>query len=141
MKRTILKSILGFIPIALLLAVLFTPFGIKSSTSAWPCYAPNVVYCGSNSKQEFANQMAHGDGRNSDIGTLLGRMGIFPNDIVSSRMVEGSVHRDGSVWVGGVKVASNTVNGQRGTYGIQGPSTPWAGLYWAAPTEIVRAHV
>ncbi|MEK7447179.1 MAG: DUF11 domain-containing protein [Patescibacteria group bacterium] len=141
MKRKILKTLLGIIPIAALIAVLFTPFGIKSSTSAWPCYEPNVVFCGSNSKTEFANQMANGDGRNGDIGTMLGRMGIFPNDVLSSRMVDGEIHRDGSVWVGGTMVASNALNGQRGTYGINGPSTPWAGLYWASPSANFRPDV
>jgi uncharacterized repeat protein (TIGR01451 family) len=141
MKRKILKTLLGIIPIAALVAVLFTPFGIKSSTSAWPCYEPNIVFCGSNSTSELAAQVAAGDGRNTDIKSIFGRIGIYSNDIRSPRMVEGEIRRDGSVWVGGTRVASNALNGQRGTYGINGPSTPWAGLYWTTPNANFKPGV
>lgn len=135
MKNTkIFRRILATASFTMLLLAFLSPI-LSSRANAAVCYAPNIAYCGASSPQDLVNKMANGDGRNGDIGTILENIGIFPNDIISPRMQNGQVHRDGTVWVGGQMVASNVVNGQRGTYGINGPSVSWDGLEWARPNE------
>lgn len=137
-KFNLLGKIMGIttvIAVVLAVSVFSVLSQSKKVSASYPCYDPNVVQCGANTPQELVNIMNGADqAGHRDVKEIFDGIGIYENDIISSRMVNGQVYRDGTVRVGGAVVASNVVNGQRGDYGINGPHTNWDGLEWASPS-------
>lgn len=120
-------------------AVAFLPAFTKPA-SAWPCNHINAIECGVSSPQDLANRIRNND---QSIKTVFDQIGIFANDIadrsgqVSNRLVAGDVHKDGTVWVNGQMVASNVIDGQRGTDLMLDKTNyrDWAGLQWTSPSN------
>lgn len=143
MKKKILKRVLAVAVVSAVLAIggNIANLKLKQASAGYPCYDPNIVHCGAASKQDLVSAMNGTDqAGHRDIKDIFDRIGIYEKDILSARVVDGTVRKsDGAVIVGGQVVATNTVNGQRGSYGIQGPHTSWIGLEWAHPSANFRA--
>ena len=135
-KKRIIKMLAIALALPLLGASIYmVNLKARQASAGYPCYGPNVVYCGANSKQDLVNMINGSDqAGHGDIKSIYDGIGIYSNDILSSRMADGYIRKsDGAIVVNGQVVAMDTVDGQRGTYGIQGASTAWDGLYWARP--------
>lgn len=133
-KINLKKKLFGLGAIFSLLIAIIAPLSAYKQADAWgKCHSTHVVICGSSSRQEFANQVNNGDGTHTDLKQIFSTIGVFPGDVLGPNTYEGVVKKDNSVWVGSRMVASGVYNGQRGTEGIQGPSTNWSGLYWTHP--------
>ncbi len=140
LKKKILLSVLGSLfGIGALIMTLLPMY--SKQASAWPCKSINALECGVSSPVDLANQIR---ANTQGIKTTFDQIGIFANDIadrtgqVSNRLyTNGSVHKDGTVWVGNQQVASNVINGQRGTDLMLNPSNSreWAGLMWTSPSN------
>ena len=115
----------------------------RAQASGYPCYGPNVSFCGASSQQELVNMMNGSDQAGQTyIKAIFDRIGIYQQDITSARMVNGFIRKnDGAIIVNGQVVATGAVNGQRGTEGILGTHTPWVGLEWAHPSANFRPSI
>lgn len=107
-----------------------------TSTNVLPednsCDDNAFIYCGFSTAKELADKISSGDGKHTDIKSTLGSIGIYSEDIISSRAEEGYIKTDGTVWLNGNKIADNVVIGQRQQ--VQN-CTQWAGLFWCRPSS------
>ncbi len=135
------KKLVGLSVFAMLFAGILAPFMAYTPTDAWGrCHESHVLVCGATSRQNLVNQINNGDGTHNDIKGIFGSLGIYGSDILGPNTYEGEVRKDNTVWIGNTLVARGVSDGQRGTVGILGGYTPWAGLDWAYPTANFAAN-
>lgn len=79
------------------------------------CDGNAVMYCGADDKQTLLYRINNGDGRNSsaNLKEIYYNEGRGITEAGINTAVDGEVHKDGTVWVGGQKVASGVFSSGR----------------------------
>lgn len=113
-KAKISTKIIGVASALLLVFSIALPL---VQVKAADCDSNAVMRCGASTKEELISKINGGDGANSSANLKQiyynENRGITEAGIMDPATVEGSVHKDGTVWVGNQQVASGVFSSGR----------------------------
>jgi hypothetical protein len=122
----------GVIPVLTVSWAMF--FAVPVFAASRDCDANAVIYCGAMDKAELVRKLQQGDGKHSasDLQAIMTSYGITVAEINSGDTQEGTVRKDGSVWVGSKKVADGAISTGR----VDMPGSTRRGNLYERPTSV-----